>query len=167
MPGFRNRLVLEIARGVRGFLNLEAGLTRGAVPGTEALELQVQEQKNRLALSREQLARARPQDRRAETRANHAARTATPRRGQGTKERNQRLDGGGGIRRPRTTFQQGRPAGSQPAGRVPAAARAAAARPAVGPGLRPRKVLPRGAGPRVGSHGGRREDVAHAEGVGD
>ena len=32
MPGFRNRLVLEIARGVKGFLNLEVGLTRGEVP---------------------------------------------------------------------------------------------------------------------------------------
>lgn len=31
MPVFRNHMVLEIARGIRAFLRLEAGLTRGAV----------------------------------------------------------------------------------------------------------------------------------------
>ncbi len=42
---------------------MEAELTRGAVPGANALELQVQEQENKLTLSREQLAR---RDRRIE-----------------------------------------------------------------------------------------------------
>lgn len=32
MPVFKNRLVLEVARGVKAFLTLEAGLTRGPVP---------------------------------------------------------------------------------------------------------------------------------------
>lgn len=33
MPIFRNRTVVDAARGVKVFLNLEAGVTRGAVPG--------------------------------------------------------------------------------------------------------------------------------------
>jgi hypothetical protein len=32
LPVFRNRVVFEVAQGVRAFLNLEAGATRGAIP---------------------------------------------------------------------------------------------------------------------------------------
>lgn len=71
MPGFRNRLVLEMARGVKGFLSLEAGLTRGVVPSIEALEAKIQEQKNKLSLSREQLAR---RDQKIEERGRHLER---------------------------------------------------------------------------------------------
>lgn len=42
---------------MKAFLNLEVGLTRGAVPSIEALEARTREQKNKLALSREQFAR--------------------------------------------------------------------------------------------------------------
>ena len=55
MPSFRNGLVLELARGVRGFLNLEVGLTRCPVPGTEALGTQVKQQQRKPATSQEQL----------------------------------------------------------------------------------------------------------------
>lgn len=34
MPAFNNRTVVEIARGVKAFLNLEAGVTRGRVPSS-------------------------------------------------------------------------------------------------------------------------------------
>lgn len=57
MPSFRNGLVLGLARGVRGFLNLEVGLTRGMVPSAGALEAQIREQQRKLNISREQLAR--------------------------------------------------------------------------------------------------------------
>jgi Sulfotransferase domain len=33
MPVFKSRTIFEVARGVKAFLNLEAGLTRGEVPG--------------------------------------------------------------------------------------------------------------------------------------
>lgn len=43
MPLFKNRSVFEIARGIKAFLNLEAGITRGEVPqsgpGPDAREL--------------------------------------------------------------------------------------------------------------------------------
>jgi len=32
MPVFRERIVLEIARGLKAFVNLEAGVTRGRIP---------------------------------------------------------------------------------------------------------------------------------------
>jgi Sulfotransferase family len=32
VPVFRNRMVLEVAKGIKAFLNLEVGLTRGAMP---------------------------------------------------------------------------------------------------------------------------------------
>ncbi|HET9928168.1 MAG TPA: hypothetical protein VFQ09_05110, partial [Rubrobacter sp.] len=32
MPVFNSRTVIELARGIRAFLNLEAGLTRGEIP---------------------------------------------------------------------------------------------------------------------------------------
>ena len=41
MPVLRNRLVLRIARGLKGFVNFEAGLTQGAVPNVECLEAQI------------------------------------------------------------------------------------------------------------------------------
>ena len=34
MPAFRSRSVVEIARGVKAFLELHAGLMRGDVPGS-------------------------------------------------------------------------------------------------------------------------------------
>lgn len=43
MPVLRNRLVLEIRRGLRAFLNLDVGLTRGQVPTLELPEAQTQE----------------------------------------------------------------------------------------------------------------------------
>ncbi len=45
MPIFRNASALEIARGIKAFLNLEAGFTRGKVPepgGSERLRVQTQ-----------------------------------------------------------------------------------------------------------------------------
>jgi len=35
VPAYRNRTVFEVARGLRAFLNLEAGLTRGPLPNSE------------------------------------------------------------------------------------------------------------------------------------
>ena len=37
MPVFRNRTVLEVAKGIKAFLNLEVGLTRGAMPRSQPL----------------------------------------------------------------------------------------------------------------------------------
>jgi hypothetical protein len=33
VPVYRSRAILEVARGIKAFLNLETGLTRGEVPG--------------------------------------------------------------------------------------------------------------------------------------
>ncbi len=52
MPVFRNRTVFEIARGLRAFLNLEAGVTRSPLPKPEPLRPRLQKprpQKNRAA----------------------------------------------------------------------------------------------------------------------
>ncbi len=35
MPVFNSRTVIELARGIRAFLNLEAGLTRGEIPARD------------------------------------------------------------------------------------------------------------------------------------
>jgi Methyltransferase domain len=40
VPALRNRLVVEIARGVKAFLNLDVGITRGQVPIPELVEAQ-------------------------------------------------------------------------------------------------------------------------------
>ena len=44
MPAFKNRTVLEVARDLRGFLNLEVGLIRGPVPNLEQMLKRVQSQ---------------------------------------------------------------------------------------------------------------------------
>ena len=33
MPAYENNLVVEVARGVKAFMNLRVGVTRGPVPG--------------------------------------------------------------------------------------------------------------------------------------
>ena len=43
MPVFRKRWALRIVRGLKGFVGLEAGVTRGEVPSIELLEAQVRE----------------------------------------------------------------------------------------------------------------------------
>ena len=56
MPVFKQHLMLDIARGVRAFLNLEAGITRsGATPGPQ----QAREQKERLGNQNQELEQAR------------------------------------------------------------------------------------------------------------
>ncbi len=45
MPEYRNHTVLEIARDIKAFLSLRAGLTRDAVPDPERAELQAQTRK--------------------------------------------------------------------------------------------------------------------------
>jgi ubiquinone/menaquinone biosynthesis C-methylase UbiE len=42
LPAFRNYIILEIARGLRAFLKLDAGLVRGAVPDLERMLEQAQ-----------------------------------------------------------------------------------------------------------------------------
>ena len=37
-PAYRNHTVLEIARGVKAFLSLAVGITRGEVPDPDALQ---------------------------------------------------------------------------------------------------------------------------------
>lgn len=60
MPVYRNRTVLELARGVKAFLRLEAGLTRGEVPDLEQELAQtrnrLREQERRVLQLQEQLA---------------------------------------------------------------------------------------------------------------
>ena len=52
MPEYRNHTVLEIARGMKAFLSLRAGLTRGAVPDPEKTERQLKTQTRKLEQSR-------------------------------------------------------------------------------------------------------------------
>lgn len=67
MPVFRNRVVLDVTRGVKAFLNLEVGATRAAVPdgssesdaGDQSKLRQAQE---RLAESNQQLQRVRKRE---------------------------------------------------------------------------------------------------------
>ncbi len=53
MPVFRSRTVLEVARGVRAFLKLDIGLTRGEVPN---LEQDIEQLRQKLERTRKQLA---------------------------------------------------------------------------------------------------------------
>jgi hypothetical protein len=49
VPAYRNHTVLEIARGVRAFFTLAAGVTRGEVPDPDALQSRLRAQSERLA----------------------------------------------------------------------------------------------------------------------
>jgi LPS sulfotransferase NodH len=49
MPVYRNHTVLEIARGIRAFLTLAVGVTRGEVPDPDALQSRLLAQTRRLA----------------------------------------------------------------------------------------------------------------------
>jgi hypothetical protein len=49
MPTYRNHTVLEIARGVKAFLSLAVGVTRGEVPDPDALQRRLQVQAQELA----------------------------------------------------------------------------------------------------------------------
>jgi len=49
MPTYRNHTVLEIARGVKAFLSLVVGVTRGEVPDPDALQRRLQVQAQELA----------------------------------------------------------------------------------------------------------------------
>lgn len=59
MPVYRSRTVLEVARNVRAFLELNAGLIRGAVPEPEQREDQAKEPKKGWRLAPEQRKRLR------------------------------------------------------------------------------------------------------------
>lgn len=60
MPAYKSQTVLEVARGVKAFFKLEAGLTRGEIPD---LEQEVARTRDELARTREKLVR---QDRQLE-----------------------------------------------------------------------------------------------------
>jgi hypothetical protein len=55
VPHFRNHSVLEIFRGIRAFISLDAGLTRGAVPDSRRLEARVRSQTRELEEARRRL----------------------------------------------------------------------------------------------------------------
>ena len=55
MPQYRNRTVLEISRGIKAFLNLRVGLTRGPVPDPETLEIRLREQTRKLEQAQNRL----------------------------------------------------------------------------------------------------------------
>lgn len=54
MPAYKNRIVLEIARGVKAFFNVEVGITRGIVPDPDADRLS-REVKQQLAVKEQQI----------------------------------------------------------------------------------------------------------------
>lgn len=61
MPVFKQRIAFEIARNIKAFLNLEAGVTRGTVPDSQPVanqraRSQLKEKQERIRLLREQLA---------------------------------------------------------------------------------------------------------------
>ena len=55
MPQYRNRTVFEISRGLKAFLNLNAGLTRGPIPDPETLESRLWEQGHKLEQAQNRL----------------------------------------------------------------------------------------------------------------
>jgi len=58
MPVYRQRTVLELARGVRAFLNLDLGLVHGKVPGSSGVQdVELERARKQLVTVREQLAR--------------------------------------------------------------------------------------------------------------
>ena len=65
MPAIKNRTVLEVAKNLTGFLNLDVGLTRGPAPNyhrmLKDLQRAVDEQKHRLSEKDKQLQQAREQ----------------------------------------------------------------------------------------------------------
>jgi hypothetical protein len=62
LPIFRLNRVFPVARGVKAFLNLKAGLTRGAVPDVERHEKQAKQLRNARQLVREQRKTLRSKD---------------------------------------------------------------------------------------------------------
>jgi Sulfotransferase domain len=62
LPIFRLNRVFPVARGVKAFLNLKAGLTRGAVPDVERHEKQAKKLRNAQQLVREQRKTLRSKD---------------------------------------------------------------------------------------------------------
>ncbi len=59
MPTYRIRETLEIARGIKCFLKLDVGVTRGQVPQDDQTQRRVQELERQLGNAREELARTR------------------------------------------------------------------------------------------------------------
>jgi hypothetical protein len=57
MPAYRSHTVLEIARGVKAFFTLAAGVTRGEVPDPESLQSTLQAQTRKLAEARRHIDR--------------------------------------------------------------------------------------------------------------
>lgn len=57
MPAYRSHTVLEIARGVKAFFTLAAGVTRGEVPDPDALQSTIQAQTRKLAEARRHIER--------------------------------------------------------------------------------------------------------------
>jgi len=55
MPVFRSRKNLEIARGIRAFFNLDAGLTRGVVPSVERIQSRLMQAQRRVEQLRKRL----------------------------------------------------------------------------------------------------------------
>lgn len=55
MPAYRNHTVFEVARGVKAFLNLGLGITRGEVPNPEEMEVRLRTQARELAAVRHQV----------------------------------------------------------------------------------------------------------------
>jgi hypothetical protein len=65
VPAFKNRTVFEMARGLKGFLNLDVGLTRGPIPNFERMlkraQSQIKKQNRQLTETNRQFAQAREQ----------------------------------------------------------------------------------------------------------
>lgn len=57
MPVYRNQTVLEIARGVKAFLTLAIGLTRGGVPDPDDVQSRLQAQTRKLAAAHRRIER--------------------------------------------------------------------------------------------------------------
>lgn len=55
MPQYKNRTVFEISRGIKAFLNLRVGLTRGPIPDPETLEERFREQGRKLEQTQNRL----------------------------------------------------------------------------------------------------------------
>lgn len=56
MVAYKQRLFVELVRGVKAFLNFEAGLTRGAVPDHESVDRMVEEVRKQLSTKDRQIA---------------------------------------------------------------------------------------------------------------
>ena len=81
MPVYKSRAILEIKRGLRAFLNLEAGLARGGeVPDYEALFGQAQRRIKEQDLQMERLREQQPLDRPVADGRRNGSRRRTPRR---------------------------------------------------------------------------------------